>query len=565
MGDYRDALGNGQALLVTEAAGRWRRAVQAQPPAGSAVDPFAASRGGGLTGISCPAAGECAAAGRYVTAGGTVGGALFQERRGRWPRGVRLALPANALRRTTHKHRPAAPMSVNAIACGSPGNCVAVGNYETVAEVLEPLIAVERSGRWQRAIEAPLPPGAAVAGQNATLLSVACAPSGGCSAAGDYIDTSGHQQALLVSGSGRRWAPAPAPVPPSDASGDPSLTPSAIACPVPGACAVVGTYLNPLANSLGLLLSQAGGIWQGGVGAALPAGAAPAGTFGDQAAVLSSVACPQAGECTAVGWYFDNYGNSQGLIVSQHDGVWQPGTEVKLPTNAVTGLNKQSSGVDWISCASVGNCLATGVYTDIGYNSQGLLIQESGGVWQPATEAPLPRGAATAQSAATVASDCTAPSTCTVIGDYDDASGNLAGFMLTENAGRFGRATELLLPPATAAEVRLSLAAILLPSGPAAQLGKIRSARRYVYTYRAVEPGTAASSWYATVNGSSVLIAAGRTQARAAGATRVDLRLTPAGEQLLAGAGVLRVSVRARFTPRGNHGAQQAQASFTLR
>ena len=47
---------------------------------------------------------------------------------------------------------------------------MAVGNYETNAEVWEGMIVTERHGHWSRAIEAPLPAGATVAGQDAVLL-----------------------------------------------------------------------------------------------------------------------------------------------------------------------------------------------------------------------------------------------------------------------------------------------------------------------------------------------------------------------------------------------------------
>ncbi len=191
-------------------------------------------------------------------------------------------------------------------------------------------------------------------------------------------------------------------------------------------------------NSLGLLLNESGGSWAGGTGAALPANAAPASTVGDQTVVLASVACPQAGTCTAVGWYFDNDENGQGLLVTQTGGVWQPGAEVTLPSNAVGGLEKQSAGLDWISCASPGNCLATGVYTDLGYNSQGLLLSEVNGVWQAGVESPLPRNASTVQYAAANQSDCTSVGVCTVIGQYNDTRGNVLGYVLSEAGGTWG-------------------------------------------------------------------------------------------------------------------------------
>ncbi|MDE3131459.1 MAG: hypothetical protein KGL16_09925, partial [Acidobacteriota bacterium] len=531
VGGYDDGLGDSQGLLATEVGGKWQRAVEAQAPAGAAVQPFKLSEGGGLTGISCAAAGECAVVGRYLDSHRTDHGVFFSQTHGRWSAGLRLRLPANAVRPPKPKSSAVDVLGLAAVSCSSVGNCVAVGNYESNALVWEAMIVVERHGRWARAIEAPLPAGAPIQGQNALLLSITCNHAGQCSAAGAYVDASGHQQTLLISGTADSWSAAPTPRPPSDANSDPNIIPSSIACADSGACAAVGTYVNPLRNSLGLLLDEAGGRWATASGATLPANAAPASTVGDQTVVLSSVACPMAGACTAVGWYFDNDENGQGLLVSQTANVWQPGVEVTLPSNAVGGLEKQSAGLDWISCAAVGDCLATGVYTDIGYNTQGLLLSEVNGTWQQGVESPLPRNAGNVQYAAANQADCTGAGDCTVIGQYNDGRGDVLGYTVSERDGAWGRAGELALPPASPAEARLSLTAILYPPKLTAQLAQIRASRHYVYDYQAVEPGTAATAWFASAPGGRALIATGAARVSAPGHVRLALHLTAAGRR----------------------------------
>ena len=564
VGTYDDALGNSQGLLASEAQGSWTRAVRAQAPAGASIDAFKQSNGGGLVDISCPAGGDCTAVGRYTDAAGIDHAMAISQAHGGWSRGVRLKLPANAIAAKRTKSGVTDDLGLAGLSCSSVGNCVAVGNYETDAEVWEAMIIVEAHGRWTRAVEAPLPAGAPVAGQDAVLLTVTCA-NGQCSAAGDYVDAAGHQQSLLLSGSGDTWLAAPAPASPGDANVDPNIVPSTIACADAHDCAAVGTYVNPLQNSLGLLLSESAGKWAAGTGATLPANAAPTGTVGDQTVVLSSVACPQPGACTAVGWYFDNYENGQGLVLGQQHGSWQPGVEITLPANAVTGLEKQSAGLDWISCASLGNCLATGVYTDNEYNSQGLLLSESGGVWQTGLESPLPGNAGNVEYAAVNQSACTGAGACTVIGQYTDRHGNVLGYTLSEAGGAWGAATEVQLPAPTLADVKLSLFRILIPiDDRSAQLAQIRRSRRYVFQYPAVESGTATVSWYAEQGPSQVVVATGTARVRGPGSARLELRLTAAGRQLMATARQLRVSATARFVPRGRHRTQSASARFTL-
>ncbi len=160
------------------------------------------------------------------------------------------------------------------------------------------------------------------------------------------------------------------------------------------------------------------------------------------------MACPQAGDCAAVGWYFDNDENGQGLLVDQNGGTWQPGVEVTLPANAVQGLEKQSAGLDWISCPSVGNCLATGVYTDADYNSQGLLLSEVGGVWRAGLESPLPPNAGNIQYATANQSDCTGAGDCTVIGSVRRPPRRRPR-LHDQRVGRHlgGKPVEIALPP----------------------------------------------------------------------------------------------------------------------
>jgi hypothetical protein len=565
VGSYDDGLGDNQALLVTETHGNWQRTVEAQPPARAALAPFKASDGGGLVDVSCPAAGDCMAVGRYTGSDNTDHAVLFAETQGRWARGTRVRLPANATRPTKPKSGIVDDLGLAAVSCSSIGNCVAVGNYETDAEVWEGLILTERHGHWSSATEAPLPAGAPVAGQDAVLLAVTCRSAGACTAAGKYVDASGHQQGLLTTSNGGRWTAVRAAAPPSAANADPNIVPSSLACADAGDCAAVGTYINPLQNSLGLLFSESGGAWADGAGATLPANAAPSGTVGDQTVVLASVACPQAGDCAAVGWYFDNDENGQGLLVDENGGAWQPGVEVTLPANAVQGLEKQSAGLDWISCPSVGNCLATGAYTDAGYNSQGLLLAEVDGVWRTGLESPLPRNAGNIEYAAANQSDCTGVGDCTVIGQYNDRRGNVLGYTISESHGTWGSPVEIALPAANISEVKLSLTTLLAPTGKQARLARIRRSRGFVFEYPAVETGTAFVSWYARHKRQIILIATGRLHARRAGVDELKLKLTDAGVRLLTGTKRLRIATYVRFTPGGKQPAQQAIGAFTLR
>ena len=180
VGGYDDGLGNSQALLVTESAGKWQHAVEAQAPRGR--------RGGSVQGLRRRRAwlaspvrppAIAAAVGRYTDADRADHGVLFSETHGRWWRGVRLQLPANAIASPRPKSGVIDVLGLAAISCSSVGNCVAVGNYESNAEVWEAMIVVEHQGHWTRAVEAPLPAGAPIAGpERGAAVSVTCSRSG---------------------------------------------------------------------------------------------------------------------------------------------------------------------------------------------------------------------------------------------------------------------------------------------------------------------------------------------------------------------------------------------------
>ena len=98
----------------------------------------------------------------------------------------------------------------------------------------------------------------------------------------------------------------------------------------------------------------------------------------------------------------------------------------------------------------------------------------------------------------------------------------------------------------------------------AATLTQIRRARRYIYDYQAIEPGTATTAWYANNDGRRMLIGSGHLRVADAGHDKLELDLTSAGRHLLDGAKHVSVTATARFAPHGHRPAQVANSHFTL-
>ena len=350
-----------------------------------------------------------------------------------WGTGVDATLPANA--------GPNQPVTLGSLSCASAGNCTAVGRYHDSSDNLQGLLLTETAGAWAAGVEATLP---ANAGPNpvVSLHSVSCASAGNCTAVGNYEESSGNVQGLLLSETAGAWATGVEATLPANAGSPTDAGLASVSCASAGNCAAVGVYTDSSGNRQGLLLSETAGAWARGVQATLPASAGSNPTV-----VLNSVSCASAGNCTAVGRYLDSSGNTQGLLLSETAGAWATGVEASLPANAANGNSSQAVTLNSVSCASAGNCAAVGVYNDNSPTTQGLLLSETAGAWARGIEATLPANA-NSEGVNLDSVSCASAGNCTAVGNYHDSSANSQGLLLSETAGLWATGVEAS-PPRT--------------------------------------------------------------------------------------------------------------------
>src|SRR5437764_917772 len=176
-----------------------------------------------------------------------------------WATGAEAILPANA---GSDPH--VFPYSLS---CPSAGNCSAVGTYDDSSGHTQGLLLTETAGMWAAGVEAILP---ANAGSNPEVgLSVSCTSAGNCSAVGEYDDSSGHPQGLLLSETAGTWTASAAALPAALAS-YPLVFLRSVSCASAGNCGAVGTYSDSSGNTQGVLLTETAGTWATGVEASLP-------------------------------------------------------------------------------------------------------------------------------------------------------------------------------------------------------------------------------------------------------------------------------------------------------
>jgi lysophospholipase L1-like esterase len=165
---------------------------------------------------------------------------------------------------------------------------------------------------------------------------------------------------------------------------------------------------------------------------------------------------------------------------------------------------------------------------------------------------------------------------CRLTGGCDhgfDLHANSLGHRLIA-ATFFAAITAGVLPPVTpsAAQIKKSLSAALVPHGKSAKIDAILRAGGYTVSFRALAPGDAEIRWYVVPphahltmgkNRKPVLIATGKRRFLNAGTHNLKLKLAPAGKRLLRHSRSIRLTARGTFTPTGKH-ASVATTTFAL-
>lgn len=413
---YDDSAAGRRAMLFTQTAGSWGPGVRPFLPAGSATEPYVE-----LNSISCASPGNCSAVGDYLDRSGSLQGLLLSESAGVWGPGEKVVFPADA---GTDPY-----IELRSVSCASPGYCSAVGAYTNNSGKQQGLVINEAAGAWGPGADVALPPG----GTTASLSSVSCPAPEACTAVGFYASAT-QSFGLLVTESMGTWAAGTAAaLPPGGESGGGLKS---VSCPAIGDCSAVGNYTGANQQAESVVMSQVAGSWTASVEVKLPA---PAQLSNSD---LFSVSCPTPGNCAAVGFYDDHFGNEQGLLVSESGGTWGSGAQAPLPANANAvsfgPMGTSVAVVQDVSCPAAGSCYAVGFYSDIYGNNQGLLLSESSGRWAAAVEASPPQSVGTRKGGVSVTSlSCAGAGRCEVGGSYYGLSGKTQALVIKRSGGRW--------------------------------------------------------------------------------------------------------------------------------
>ena len=262
------------------------------------------------------------------------------------------ALPTPSLAPTGH---------LSGVSCVTAVSCSAVG-YSHDGHGVDVSLAERWDGsRWT--IQPTVDPRQA---NDTFLTGVSCTAAAACTAVGDFIDSAGRQLALAEQWNGRRWERQSMPSP-ADAT-ETFLT--AVSCTSPTACVAVG-YSRHASQTRTLAEHWNGASWQ------IRSTPNVDGATGTR---LSSVSCASGSACTAVGFSGDMFLNPQPVAERWNGTGWalQP-----VPQPAGSTQSTLSS----VSCPAATRCVAVGHWHDSRKGGGTLAEYWDGTAW---TVSPTP-------------------------------------------------------------------------------------------------------------------------------------------------------------------------------
>ena len=360
-------------------AERWNGTTwQRQPTPNPAVD-VSFNVAPDLTGVSCPAASFCEAAGRYnLTSFNQVG--LTEGWNGqRWAL-QRLPIPAGA-----------SSTALSQVSCTSAQFCEAVGSYQTqTLNQTLPLVATWNGTSW-RLQHAPHPAG----DTSAQLNTVSCTSPTFCEAWGGGSPLIGGP-GLAEQWNGQSWHLQAVPSTSDDAF--------SVSCVSATFCEAVGVGGVPQAPSAW--------VWRGSswTAQALPSQLAPS---------LEGVSCVSSAFCEAVGLPF----TSNGGAAVWNGSAWRIQSTPSPANNAATILSA-------VSCASARSCESAGDFELNQSNTPHALTEGWNGTAWGLQRAAAPPGA-TGNVLSAVS--CVSATFCEAVGEHGNSLGTQSNLAETWN------------------------------------------------------------------------------------------------------------------------------------
>ncbi|HEV2375812.1 MAG TPA: hypothetical protein VGS19_27055 [Streptosporangiaceae bacterium] len=299
---------------------------------------------------------------------------------------------------------------LSAVACGTPGDCWAVGDYETSTGQLT--LAEHWNGRTWAIVATPNAPEA----KDSLLSGVSCAGPSWCTAVGYQVITKPNyvvSHVLIEAWNGTRWAIQRSPGPSHNPS---SVGLTSVSCTAPDSCTAVGGFTRTSLSAQSQPLAE---HWNGSVWSIQPVPNPQA----ENGSELDGVSCTAGDACTAGGNYF--YADIAASVFAERwDGTaW---VMQQQPNSRGQDFNIDSA----VSCTSTTVCVSAGLLTNGGNVSEPLAEAWNGTSWR-LLHARDPRGSVGGASFSGLS--CATSTSCVAVGDWSaTTTGGLSDVTLAE-------------------------------------------------------------------------------------------------------------------------------------
>ena len=380
---------------------------------------------GVISSVSCASPGNCDAGGIYRDGAGRTQAFVASQTNGTW--GKAIQVPG------TGALNVGGDAEIIALSCASPGNCSAGGEYSDHRDFFQAFVVTQTNGTWGKAIQIP---GSAALnlGDNAEVTALSCASAGNCSAAGHYGDSHG-RHVFVVNQTNGTWGNA-IQIPGTHLSRVEFAEVASVSCPAVGDCGAGGFFTDRADMAQPFVASERNGTW----GKAIEVPGIKALNVGGNGGI-TGLSCGAVGDCSAGGTYQDGSGHAQAFVVSERNGSW--GKAIEVPGTASLNRGKRAA-VDSLSCASPGNCSASGVYTQgRSLDLQPFVVSERNGTWGKAIEVPGIEALNKDGETHVFSMSCGAAGDCDVGGSILDHAGDGQAFVVSQAHGSWGRAIEV--------------------------------------------------------------------------------------------------------------------------
>jgi len=398
------------AAVTSPVLGHWAKA--AAVPGMSALTSSSST----VSAVSCAPSADCAIGGTYDDKLGNPQAWVASGHAGTWANAI--ALPGSITTNGGHSE-------INGVSCATGNYCVAVGETSTDQLSDRATVDVDLGGTWQQAM---LVPGLGMSDSQA--LSVSCPSVGNCTVAGSYRDANNAKQPFVEDEVNGTWGFFQPLGSFSQLNTGQFAEANSVSCESPGNCTATGEYATLGGTPHAFLVAEVSGSWHlpGPLIFLLPPSTGRA------------VSCPASGNCELTGTETDVDGHTQAYAQQTNSG----GQEAIQRLTSSTALNVGGTALtNSVSCASDGNCVVAGHYTDATGRWQPFFAEEKDGTWQDTSTVPGITALDAGHFSDLQSVSCPSAGNCAALGFYTDASGNGQVFTTDEVNGVWGSAAKL--------------------------------------------------------------------------------------------------------------------------